>query len=865
MPQPIPHPSRYIPSLEALLHRMTNRIRQSIELPDILDSTVTEVRAFLKTDRVKIYRFHSDGSGEVIAESIRDQTLPSLIGHRFPAEDIPDEARDLFLKARQRTIVDVRSGQIGVSPLVCHKTKERLSPTVQMRPVDSCHIEYLTHMGVQSSLVVPILHENQLWGLLVSHHASPRTVSQHELKIVQLVADQVSVAIAHSTLLNQTRLQAQQEACVNRVTALLHSTSEMQFQQALDHTVASLQGIGGRIYFEAQHPNQAPEWFSSGQIPSSLPVPSPLETQNKYSSCILEQHPYWQMWLDHEQLIQQDNKVRAIADLYISDIPSDIAAALLSVQIRGVLVVCLRYQQQLLGYLSIFRGEIDIENIWAGRLDDRDPRQLRPRQSFETWREIKHNQAHEWTPTDIELAQSLGDHFAMAIHQYQLYRQIQALNVELEQHVLKRTIDLQRTNVELKRKIYEHERALDELHQAKNSIIHLSYQNELILSSAGEGIYGLDPSGEITFVNPAAARILGYETDDLLGQFMHSLVHHVQPDGTLYEWNESPIYSTLKKGTIQHITDELFQRRDGSTIPIEYVSTPMQDRGVILGAVIVFKDITERKLVEQMKDEFVSVVSHELRTPLTSIRAALGLLARGDLNAQLEKKQRMLDIAFSNANRLVRLVNDILDVERIKLGKVSLNKQRCNIADLIPQAVDVMSAMADKFNIELTATSVSANVWADPDRIIQTLTNLLSNAIKFSPRGSTVWITADVIHRASLPNQLALETTPISHPFSSQEPSNAAPDIAPHALAQNASPVLLIAVKDQGRGIPEEKLDIVFDRFQQLNISDSGHKGGTGLGLAICRSIAQEHGGQIWAENISGQGSIFYFMLPLLP
>lgn len=195
-----------------------NRIRQSLELLAILSGTVAEVRTFLGTDRVMVYRFDLDSSGEVVAESVWGERLPSLLGQHFPADDIPPQARELFLKARQRSIVDVAAQQIGSSPLDCPVTgASLLEIDLRFRPVDPCHVEYLTSMGVQSSLVVPILHRDCLWGLLVSHHSLPRQVTDRELQVVQLVADRLSIAIAQSTFLEQTRIQAQQEATINRV------------------------------------------------------------------------------------------------------------------------------------------------------------------------------------------------------------------------------------------------------------------------------------------------------------------------------------------------------------------------------------------------------------------------------------------------------------------------------------------------------------------------------------------------------------------------------------------------------------------------------------------------------------------------
>ncbi len=222
-----------------------------------------------------------------------------------------------------------------------------------------------------------------------------------------------------------------------------------------------------------------------------------------------------------------------------------------------------------------------------------------------------------------------------------------------------------------------------------------------------------------------------------------------------------------------------------------------------------------RSDLDTVKDEFISTVSHELRTPLTSIRGALGLLSAGLLGNVDPKAQNLLRIASTNTERLIRLINDILDLERMESGRAPLKLRRCSMYDLAREAVDTMTTMADSagIHIDLTSYAPRDSIYfdADSDRILQVLTNLLSNAIKFSPVGTTVSVQID-----SNPNSL------------------------------------LLKVVDQGRGIPADKLEAVFDRFQQVESSDSSKKGGTGLGLAICRSIIQQHGGAIWAQPNQG-------------
>jgi two-component system sensor histidine kinase VicK len=368
--------------------------------------------------------------------------------------------------------------------------------------------------------------------------------------------------------------------------------------------------------------------------------------------------------------------------------------------------------------------------------------------------------------------------------------------------------------------------------RAEGRLRTLTRQSDSILESVGDGIYGIDLDGKVTVVNSAAAQMLGYKQDEMLGRNMHQLIHHTRADGTPYASADSPIRKSLTNFATVRISNEIFWRKDGTSFPVEYVARPQVDsqspdtNGLkALGVVVAFTDTTERRALDRMKDEFISTVSHELRTPLTSLRGALGLLAGGALTNRPEKTQQMLEIAISNSDRLVRLVNDILDLERISSGKTELHSTMCSAEDLLRRAAGVQQTRSPRPNIRIFFAAHGVNVWADPDRILQTLNNLISNAIKFSPEGSEIHLTA-------------------------------------RNLDDNEA---LIEVRDQGRGIPADKLEHIFDRFQQGDASDSRAMGGTGLGLAICRSIVNQHGGRIWASSAPDQGTIFYFTLPTKP
>jgi len=238
--------------------------------------------------------------------------------------------------------------------------------------------------------------------------------------------------------------------------------------------------------------------------------------------------------------------------------------------------------------------------------------------------------------------------------------------------------------------------------------------------------------------------------------------------------------------------------------------------------VVAFQDVSERRRLDRMKDEFISTVSHELRTPLTTLRASLGLVSSGSLDKRPEKQRQMIEMAIGNCDRLIRLVNDIVDFEKIESGRLPLERAEVEALDLLRRAADVAHTVAASAHISFQIKAAPAAVYADTERVLQVLNELVSNAIKFSP-----------------PNTLIrLGTRP----------------------ARQGE--VCFVVEDQGRGIAPEKLEHIFDRFQQGDASDSRAGGGTGLGLALCRSIVEQHGGQIWVESTVGKGSRFLFTLP---
>ena len=355
-------------------------------------------------------------------------------------------------------------------------------------------------------------------------------------------------------------------------------------------------------------------------------------------------------------------------------------------------------------------------------------------------------------------------------------------------------------------------------------LLRLARQNEALLTSVADGIYGVDRDGLVTFVNPATAATLGYAVEDLLGRDPHETFHAPRDDGTPFPGDECYLAQAVRDGATVSAEADRYRRADGTIIPVEVTASPLRDDDGVRGAVVAFRDMTQRHEVDRMKNEFLSVVSHELRTPLTSIRGSLGLLSGGGIVDLNPAAQRMLTIAVESSERLSRLINDILDIERIESGRLPMELLPRGAAELVDRCVRELSGLAASSGVTLRTGRVEGWVLADADRVVQCLANLVGNAVKFSPRGSAVTISAG-------------------------------PD--PHHPSRS----LLFSVVDQGRGIPEDKLEAVFHPFEQVDSSDSREHGGTGLGLAITRRIIEAHGGRIWASSEPGAGTTMRFTL----
>lgn len=381
-----------------------------------------------------------------------------------------------------------------------------------------------------------------------------------------------------------------------------------------------------------------------------------------------------------------------------------------------------------------------------------------------------------------------------------------------------------------------------QLQEAYSEIGRLSHQNELILNSVGEGICGIDLHGNTTFVNPAALRITGREANEILGRSWHAILHHSMPNGLPYAWEECPLYAVLRDGVVQSEDREVFWRTDGTSFPVEYTSTPVFERGEITGAVVVFRDITQRQHEEEArlrarvaetakvaaeaanraKSEFLTTMSHELRTPLSVILGYSDLLLGEAFGCPRDEQIHPLRLIKNNAMELLDLTTAALDVSRLEAGRLPIETRTVEIAQLLEEIEVETQGVRERTNLEFAwkVEGQLPSLYTDPGKLKVVLKNLIGNAVKFTKEGS-----------------LTVE-------------------------ARDCVGGIEIKVVDTGIGIPSEALGLIFEPFRQVDTTAGRQRGGTGLGLHIVKRLLELLGGTIMVESKVGCGSTFRVWMP---
>jgi len=412
---------------------------------------------------------------------------------------------------------------------------------------------------------------------------------------------------------------------------------------------------------------------------------------------------------------------------------------------------------------------------------------------------------------------------------------------DLEIRVHARTEELQLEVTERKQAEEEMRLAKEEAEEANRAKYEGNELMSLLLDSTAEAIYGIDLQGNCTLCNRACLRLLGYrEAADLLGKNMHALAHGARQDGTPLPVEECRIYIAFRRGEGSHVDDEVLWRSDGTSFPAEYWSYPIKRGDQVIGAVVTFIDITERRETErkllrlkeaaenasQAKSEFLANMSHEIRTPLNGVMGMTDLA----LETELTPEQReYLETVKMSGDSLLTVINDILDFSKIEAGKIDLEAVDFNLRESLESTLKTLALRSDEKGLELlceVAPEVPEIVRGDSSRLRQIVINLVGNAIKFTDTG-----------------EIAVKV---------------------QVEARDGSDCICrFTVADTGIGIPADKREVIFDPFSQADSSTTRKYGGTGLGLTISTRLVRMMGGKIWVESEAGRGSQFHFTVRL--
>jgi len=903
------------------------RLREAKALDAFFADCVREVARICKFDRVMLYRFLPDWTGEVIAEEAAGKLKTRFLGLRFPATDIPSQARALYTNSKIRVLADVQAVPDTLLPAALPDGGSLDQSHSLLRGFSEVHKTYLGNMGVRATMSLSIVCDGKLWGLIACHHYQPRVPPYHVRnalrRLCELMAEVSAMRIETLTQLASAReaVTLDQLLLNFHQSVLQEEDTKAVLARLLPELLAAFQAsalcvrIGDLVYVGGEALTSASDLTVLDEVASRFRIAPPAGT------------------VQRSDLLTPNGEA-------LATLPQ--AAGLLAVR-RGT---------QPLEICAFTRPEVVEEVDWAGapgkQLTVAPDGQVRlePRRSFDIWKERVAGTARAWSASDIDACERLLRILSDACERHL------RKSLELEQRFRvhhEHLSSLQRANSNLEREVGERVRAEDNLRQVNETLevrvadrtsqlaalnrqqVEEGARFAIAADAAGLGFWDLDIAANVLHWDERMFRLYGHSP--MQGDQPYSLwANSLHPEDRARSEQESAdalngkrAYDTEFRivhpnGAIRHLrgaarvardadgrpirmfgvnfditarkhADEQFRlaleaapagmllmnssgsialvniqieklfgypraellgrgaemllperlrahpiltramgpgeelyglRKDGSEVPIEIELNPLHtSEGEFVLCSIV--DLSQRREMERMRTDFVSTVSHELRTPLTSISGSLGLLQSGVMGALPDKAGEMVRIAYNNSGRLVRIINDILDIGKLEAGRLELRLQSMPLADLLRQSVEANSSYAEKYGVRFLLDEAAANdpVLVDPDRFMQVLANLLSNAAKFSPPG------ADVLIRV-----------------------------------RASDGKMRVEVEDHGQGIPETFQERVFEKFAQADASTTRHFEGTGLGLSIARKLIEAMGGSIGFTTRVGQGTIFHLELP---
>ncbi len=742
-------------SVFKLLHKKT--------FEELIESAVTEIRRITNFDRVMVYRFRKDWSGEVIAES-KNPEIDSFLHYHYPATDIPKQARDLYALNLLKFIPDCNYNPVRIIPHINPVTNAPLDLTYSvLRTVSPMHIEYMKNMGVGSSLTCSILVNKVLWGFVFCHHRTEMKIP-YEMRIsVQLITELLSSKIPIHVAREEEEYELKCKSLQSKLRQCL--TKDLDFTVELtdlkDDLLNVIEAKGLAICLDGQ-------LLLFGDTPKKQDVRSLVK------------------WLKR-------NSDSYYATDYLSNVFPE--AKTLKDKASGVLSVI---QDKLASsYVIWFRPEYIQTISWGGDPNSKEIRfegnqaKIYPRKSFERWKETKRYQSLPWSDAQLKAGINCA---------------------------------------EIIWNIWDKKRAEFALKENEARFRHVTDHAPVL-------IWVADTNGGYTYFNRAWLKFSGRESEDEVGTGWVERIH--PEDLERYKTTHLKAIERKEKFVIEfRLLDSEGQYR--------WILTSAQPRffahnefGGHVGSSI---DITNYKEAEEYlkkakfsaesaskaKSEFLANMSHEIRTPLNALLGMTLLLLKTSLG---KEQKEYAEIIYQSGNSLLELINDILDLSRIEAGKLSTEKVEFNLIKLFDEIKELMMNKATEKNLDFSVEFLENppdNLIGDSTRLRQIVLNLVGNAIKFTPAGSV---------------KVTIETV---------------------VSDENSHDCLLkVEVADTGIGIPSDKLDVIFDKFTQYDSSTTRKYGGSGLGLTICKQLIDLMNGQIGVKSHSGQGSLFWFEIPL--
>lgn len=849
---------RQQPERERLVNQIAQHIRQSLNLEEVLATTVADVRQFLLTDRVLIYRVWGDGTGSAITEAVLPQ-YPAILGQTFPPEVFPPEYHQAYAEGKIRAISDVASADIEAclaefvqqfdvkAKLVVPIIQElRELPPPKREGEDGEDGEEKTPQGANLAPLQPTSYTSKphLWGLLIAHHCrAPRKWQPLEIDLMKQLATQVAIAIQQSELYQQLRqLNAELEARVQQRTAELAKTNE-----ALHHTNQTLQSLiaaSPRAIFTLDLQGRVKIWNPASERMFGWTEaevrerPNPLFTDENGS----EYSAIWQSILagvtPSSLEVRRDKKDGSPIDIVFSAAPLTDSEDKISglVAVVADITEQKRQAEQVRLLQSVVVNTNDAVIITeAEPIAPPGPRILYVNQAFTTMTGYSLEEVLGKTPRILQGQKT--DRAAIAGVREALSRwesaTVEVINYRKDGSEF--WVEFSVVPVADKQGYYTHwisvQRDITERKHTEEALRQSEERFRSLSENALDIITILTPDGIIHYENPAVEKILGYEIADLIGKNFFNYIHASDLAKTQALLGQASTQS-------EEIRPIEFRRRhqDGQWRTFEAIAQPLVDNGPPPRIVINSRDITERKRLDEVrldlererelsaiKTRFFSMASHEFRTPLSTVLAAAQLLETSTgAWENSEKRNRNLRRIQDSVKNIVQLLDDILTINRAETGKLEFNPQLLDLEKVCRQLVEEMQLTAGSQHTlaffcrgENTAVYLDENLWRS------IVANLLSNAIKYSPTGGQIQCALTFVRE-----------------------------------------MIQLQIRDRGLGIPIDDQKQLFEPFYRgKNVR---HLSGTGLGLVVVKKCVDLHGGSIKIASEPGKGTVVTVLLPLV-